>query len=241
MLAKFSPPLWVSGPDMHHGTCVTHVPWCMLGSLTSGFLWSRWRGNVTGIPGGCASHNFTYLVRGPYQSKCPSRSREVSRVNIRISKEYSFCRSACEPPVMSPTQPGCPAIGRFIPGKPMLSWQVRSLDNTAAITSHSRHTWLASPTSSRTSPQVIDTPGNFVFSYRLTIFFMSRRTIQNSPWKNSFCLRYNWRLVFVELYSCGLMMLHCFTSHVGKPIGVWNRQYDVKLLTALPMALNNGP
>ena len=30
--------------DMHHGTCVSHVPWCMLGKLTSGFLWSRWRG-----------------------------------------------------------------------------------------------------------------------------------------------------------------------------------------------------
>ena len=29
---------------MHHGTCVTHVPCCMLGSLTSGFLWSRWWG-----------------------------------------------------------------------------------------------------------------------------------------------------------------------------------------------------
>ena len=26
------------------GTCVTHVPWCMPASLTSGFLWSRWRG-----------------------------------------------------------------------------------------------------------------------------------------------------------------------------------------------------
>ena len=25
-------------------TCVTHVPWCMQGSLTSGFIWSRWRG-----------------------------------------------------------------------------------------------------------------------------------------------------------------------------------------------------
>ena len=34
----------VSDPDMHHGTCVTHVPWCMPESLTSGFLWSRWRG-----------------------------------------------------------------------------------------------------------------------------------------------------------------------------------------------------
>ena len=29
--------------DMHHGTCVTHVPWCMPGSLTSGFLSSRGR------------------------------------------------------------------------------------------------------------------------------------------------------------------------------------------------------
>ena len=29
---------------MHQGTCVTHVLWCMPGSLTSGFLWSRWRG-----------------------------------------------------------------------------------------------------------------------------------------------------------------------------------------------------
>ena len=33
----------VSGPDMHHGTCVTHVPWCMPGSLTGVFLRSRWR------------------------------------------------------------------------------------------------------------------------------------------------------------------------------------------------------
>ena len=29
---------------MHHGACVTHVSLCMPGSLTSGFLWSRWRG-----------------------------------------------------------------------------------------------------------------------------------------------------------------------------------------------------
>ena len=34
----------VSGPDMHHGTRVTQVPWCMSGSLTRGFHWSRWRG-----------------------------------------------------------------------------------------------------------------------------------------------------------------------------------------------------
>ena len=32
------PPPRVSDPDVHHGTCVTHVPWCMPGSLIS-----RWR------------------------------------------------------------------------------------------------------------------------------------------------------------------------------------------------------
>ena len=41
---RFPRPQRVSDPDMHHGTCVTHVPWCMPGLLTSGFLWSWWRG-----------------------------------------------------------------------------------------------------------------------------------------------------------------------------------------------------
>ena len=44
MPGMFSPTPRVSDPDMHHGTCVAHVPWCMTGSLTSGFLWSRWPG-----------------------------------------------------------------------------------------------------------------------------------------------------------------------------------------------------
>ena len=38
----------------------THVPWCMSGSLTSGG-----GENVPGIPGACATRNFTYLTRGP--------------------------------------------------------------------------------------------------------------------------------------------------------------------------------
>ena len=41
---RFSPPSRVSDPDMHHGTCATHVPWCMPGSSTSDFLWNRQRG-----------------------------------------------------------------------------------------------------------------------------------------------------------------------------------------------------
>ena len=40
----FSPPRQVSDPDMHDVTSVTHVPWCIPGSLTSAFLWSLWPG-----------------------------------------------------------------------------------------------------------------------------------------------------------------------------------------------------
>ena len=51
----------VSDPDMHHDTCVRHVPWCMSGSLTNGG-----GENVPGIPGACTTRNFTYLARGPW-------------------------------------------------------------------------------------------------------------------------------------------------------------------------------
>ena len=46
MSGTLSPPPQVRDPDMHHGTCVTHVPGCMSGSLISGFLWSRLRGET---------------------------------------------------------------------------------------------------------------------------------------------------------------------------------------------------
>ena len=51
----------VGDPGMHHGTCVTHVPWCMLRSLTSGG-----GENVLGIPGTCTTRTFTYLARRPW-------------------------------------------------------------------------------------------------------------------------------------------------------------------------------
>ena len=44
MPGTFSPPLRLSDPDMHHGTCVTHVPWCMPGSLSRSFLFNVSRG-----------------------------------------------------------------------------------------------------------------------------------------------------------------------------------------------------
>ena len=65
MLGTFPRHRGYGDSDMHHGTCVTHVPWYMPESLTSGFPWSLWQGNVPGIPSACATHNFTYLARGP--------------------------------------------------------------------------------------------------------------------------------------------------------------------------------
>ena len=53
----------VSDPGMHHGTCVTHVPWCMSGSLTRGGC-----ENIPGILGACATCNFKYMARGPLQT-----------------------------------------------------------------------------------------------------------------------------------------------------------------------------
>ena len=50
----------VSDPGMHHGTCVTHVPWCISRSLTRGD-----GENVSGISGACTTRNFAYLLRGP--------------------------------------------------------------------------------------------------------------------------------------------------------------------------------
>ena len=56
----FQRKLLVSDPGMYHGTCVTHVPWCMSGSLTCGG-----GENVPGIPGARATRNIAYLARGP--------------------------------------------------------------------------------------------------------------------------------------------------------------------------------
>ena len=50
---------------MHHGMCVKHVPWCMSGSLTSGFLWRQWRGKCSRYSRRMRNPQFTYLERGP--------------------------------------------------------------------------------------------------------------------------------------------------------------------------------
>ena len=52
----------VSYSCKNHHTCVTHVSWCMSGSLTHGGGES-----VPSIPGACATRNFTYLIRSPWK------------------------------------------------------------------------------------------------------------------------------------------------------------------------------
>ena len=76
MPGTFSTPPRVSDPDMHHGTFVTHVSWSMPGSLTSGG-----GENVSGILGACATHNVTYLARGPWHWPC---SPEIFLMSYRM-------------------------------------------------------------------------------------------------------------------------------------------------------------
>ena len=52
----------VSDPGMHHGTCVTHVPLRMSGSLTCGG-----GENVAGIPGACAT-TILHICQGQFES-----------------------------------------------------------------------------------------------------------------------------------------------------------------------------
>ena len=69
----------VSDPDMHHGTCVTHVPWCMSGSLTCG------NGeNVPGIPGACAP-GILRIWQEAHVQLSPIPTRLTSHYKITIS------------------------------------------------------------------------------------------------------------------------------------------------------------
>ena len=63
MPGTFFPPPRFSDPGMHHGTCITHVPWCMPGLLTRGFLWSRAGKTFPAFP---AHAQPAFLVRGPW-------------------------------------------------------------------------------------------------------------------------------------------------------------------------------
>ena len=63
-LHRFQRKPLVSDPGMQPGTCVTHVPGCMSGSLTHGG-----GENVPGIPGACPTRKFTYLAICPWKTR----------------------------------------------------------------------------------------------------------------------------------------------------------------------------
>ena len=67
----FSWPPQVNDPDMHHGMCATHVLWCMPGSLTSSFLWSRWRGKRSQHSRCMCNPQFYVSGKRPTASNCP--------------------------------------------------------------------------------------------------------------------------------------------------------------------------
>ena len=61
----FSQPPQVSDPDVHYGTCVTHVPWCTPRSLSHGFLWRRGRGKRSRYSRRMHNPQFYVSVRVP--------------------------------------------------------------------------------------------------------------------------------------------------------------------------------
>ena len=75
MPGTFSPPPRVSYPDMHHGTCVTHVQWCMSGSLTSGFIWKSVAAKT--FPVFQRMHNPKFSISGKRPKKCAGDMRHT--------------------------------------------------------------------------------------------------------------------------------------------------------------------
>ena len=96
-----------SNPIMHHGTWVTQVPWCVIYVLwcMSRSLTRGGRENVPDIPGACATHNFTYQVRGPWpEGYCniarksdesyPSRNPVWPELNSQLHNRFEMLRRA---------------------------------------------------------------------------------------------------------------------------------------------------
>ena len=92
MLVTFSPPLRVSNPDMHRGTCMTHVPWCMPGSLTSGFLRSRWGGKRS--PHSRCMRNLQFYVTGKRPMETYSSNTAITFGNFYLNAWWKVSKSA---------------------------------------------------------------------------------------------------------------------------------------------------
>ena len=75
---------------MHHDTCVTHVPWCMSGSLTCGD-----GENVPGIPGACAPAILciwqeAHGMRMRYQVVCMRYQHHLCYTDELVSHPYEM-------------------------------------------------------------------------------------------------------------------------------------------------------
>ena len=82
--------LLVSDPGMHHGTCVTHVPWCMSGSLTcSGGE------NVPGNPGVCAPAILCIWQEAHWSSPCEVALKIIHRnsLKLKIERKYNWSKT----------------------------------------------------------------------------------------------------------------------------------------------------
>ena len=90
---RFQRKLLVSDPGMHHGTCVTHVPWCMSGSLACGD-----GENVPGIPRACAPASLRIWqeahvpIRLSYINKDSGTLPEMETI-LALSETISFIKS----------------------------------------------------------------------------------------------------------------------------------------------------
>ena len=74
----------VSDTGMHHGTCVTHTPWCMAGLLTSG--------GRQNVPGACAARNCTCLARDPWYIRMrPYHSANLVKLEMQHRHAHHSC------------------------------------------------------------------------------------------------------------------------------------------------------
>ena len=98
MPGTFSPPPRVSDPDMHHGTCVTHVHASRDRYQAVSFEVGGGE-NVPGIPRACATHNLTYLVRGPWTLPCSALSQSSYTALTTCCFWFNFFVTSTRPPL----------------------------------------------------------------------------------------------------------------------------------------------
>ena len=92
MPGTFSRPPLNSDPNMHHATCVTHVPWCTSGSLTSGFLWSQWRGKRSRHSRSMRNPKFNLSGKRPIPKTKPKREKIVVPIlATRVASPILYC------------------------------------------------------------------------------------------------------------------------------------------------------